>query len=405
MQALPQTDTAQAADDEVILRAVLAGTARELWQLPESTETAFRQARRTRASELLRQAVLALFTLHLLVLIPLLVHGADDSVKPWLLYTTLPVIIALLGLWLLSRLPRLEDVVETVICGAAGFALAAMFYGAMRLNGQYFGELAQYEAMYVMLIILVVLPPRLAVPTSLVAAGLGLVATALGGYPIDWLELQMYFSVPLVLCTVIGLILEYSERRNFVQNVLIQRESRRLAQLNAAAEENVRQQRYVAEYLALTSGNLSLKELFSRTLRFLVENTGGQVGAAYHLSSRGTLRRVAGWALDAERLNEKKELPPEATLMGPALASGELMQLRRVRADYLPIDLGMGSLPCAALLVIPIVQAGKPLAVIELGRLDAFSEADCARADAIRSHLAYAVAAANAREIGLRATA
>jgi hypothetical protein len=65
----------------------------------------------------------------------------------------------------------------------------------------------------------------------------------------------------------------------------------------------------------------------------------------------------------------------------------------------------MGSLPCAALLVIPVVQAGRPLAVIELGRITPFGPAERARAEAVRTHLAYAVLAANARGIAVGAAA
>lgn len=397
--------TARSAEEEA-LRNALAGTVRQLWRLPAATEAAFRSDRRERAATLLRQAAWGLIALHALVLIPLLAHVDDPSLKPWLLYTMLPMATDLLLLWLCTQLLRnLEAHVNTVVCLAAGTALAAALYGALSLPGQYFGHLAQFESIYVLLIVLVVLPPRLALPTALGALLPAMLVNWLRGGSTDWVELLLYFVVPLAICTVIGFILEYSERRNFVQHQLMQRESAHLAELHAAAEANIRQQRHLAEYLELTSGNLSLKELLTRTLRFLVEHTGAQVAAAYHLSSRGKLRRVAAWAVDAERLDERKEIEPEATLMGPALATGDVLHLQRIPADYLPVDLGMGRLPCAALLVIPIVQAEKPLAVIELGKVNDFSAEERARAEAIRTHLAYAVMAANAREIGVRAGA
>jgi hypothetical protein len=399
---LPDRAGPGAGDDEV-LRSALAGTVRQLWHLPAGVEAAFRQYCRARAASLLRQAVLWLLALHMLVLIPLVVHRDDPSLQPWLTGTTIPVLCVLIGLWLCTRLSDLEEQVNLVICLAAGVALAAMLQGSMHLEGRYFGDLAQYETLYVMLIILVVLPPRLALPTTLAAAGAALVITWLRGGRIDWLEIQLYFSVPLVICTVIGFILEHSERRSFVQQLLMQRESARLADLHVAAEANIRRQRYEADFLALINGNHSLHELFTRTLRFLVDHTGAQVAAAYHLSTRGKLRRVAAWGMAGASLEARREIEPEGSLMGPALKTGELLHLRRIPADYLPVDLGMGRLPCAALLVIPVVQAGKPLAVIELGRINVFSDEDCARAEAIRTHLAYAVAAANAREIGVRA--
>jgi hypothetical protein len=395
-----------AEKEEALLRAAVEKGGL-MTGLPAPIEQAFRQHYQARVIGLLRKYIHGLILLHCTALLPIALFWKDPSFKPWALFTGLPIALAITGLWIASRLRNLERHADVIIGGCLFMALASALFSTMYLDGQYFGALSKYEVVYTFIVAFTILqvPVRIVTPVALGALLVALAAAVpLQAVPF-WLEVCMYFALPLTLCTVTGYILETSEKRNFLQYELIQRESRRLAELNAIAEENIRQQRRSAEYLAMISGNLALKELLTRTLRFLVDHTGAQVAAAYHLSARGKLRRVATWAVDAERLAERREIEPGATLMGPALETGELLHLPHIRADYLPIQLGMGTLPCAALLVIPVVQAGRPLAVIELGRLEPFSAQHMAIADSIRLHLAYAVAAANARELAVRSSA
>jgi hypothetical protein len=402
MSALPHHE------QEQDLRAALAGGFRGLRRLPTVVEAQFRAHGRERAAGLLRAAIYGLIALYLLVVLPIYAVSDDPAIGLWVRYGMAPIGAVLAGFWACTRTHALDAQMELVI-GIGLFAcLFGTLYCAMRLDGQYFGKMAAYETIYILIVAFTILQlaPRVAIPATLLAFGASLAVAWGNGLRPSWLEMLLYALVPLLICSVTGFILEHSERRNFVQTQLLNHESERLARLHAEAEENMRRQRHTADYLALISGNLSLKELFSRTLRFLVDCTGAQVGVAYHLSSRGQLRRVASWAADAAHLPDaRQELEPGATLMGPALQSGEIMQLADVRADYLPVTLGMGTLPAAAVLVLPIVQAGRALAVIELGKLAPFDAGAQAGADAIRTHLAYAVTAANAREIGLRAAA
>ncbi|MCD6060431.1 MAG: hypothetical protein K0S16_742 [Moraxellaceae bacterium] len=403
----PAQDGRSAHSEEDALKAALAGGFRGLWQLPADHEAAFQRHRRQSASLLLRKAIYGLIALYLLVVVPIFLFSNDPAMPLWEMYAMAPIGVVLAGLWIATRLPALEEHIETVIALALFTCLLGTISCSMRLDGQYFGQMAAYETIYILVVAFTILQlaPRVAVPSALAAFTLALLSSWGSALSPSWLEMLLYFVVPLLICTVTGLILDTSERRNFLQQRLLNHESQRMAEMHAEAERNMRAQQLTADYLTLISGNLTLKELFARTLRFLVEHTGAQVAVAYHLSARGKLRRVATWAVDASRLGEGRELEPEATLMGPALASGETLHLQNLRADYLPVDLGMGSLPCAALLVIPVVQAGRPLAVIELGRITPFGPAERARAEAVRTHLAYAVLAANARGIAVGAAA
>lgn len=400
------TSALTAADTEhEALRAALRGET-SLRHLPDAVERDFRRHYEVRANELLRRYILPLLALKALAIIPVFLFREDPSLLPWLAFGGAPIATSLLLLAVASRLPDLEEFLP-LLTGAALFTcLACALFCAMYLDGQYFGQFSKFLVIYVVIASFTVLqlPVRRATPVALSALLVALVATWAAGMLPFWLDVCYYAVVPLLICSVTGYTLESSERRNFVQRRLLEQESRQLARLHAEADHNMRQQRFQADFLALIGGNHSLKELFSRTQRFLVEHTGAQVAASYHLNHRGLLRRVATWALDDAALQvEKKEFAPEDTLMGPALARGEPLHLRAVPAGYLKVDLGMGSLPSAAVLVLPIVLAGKPLAVIELGKVVPFTEAEIARAEAVRTHLAYAVSTANAREIALRA--
>lgn len=390
--------------DDTALRALLDGGMRALRSLPPAIERDFHRQQLARLGRFLRGAMPWLFALHALVVIPGVLFRHDPSLLPWLLLCVAPMVAGLSLLWAGSHLPSVAGR-EDVLAGVGLFAcLIGPAYCGMRLEGQYFGQLARYETLYVLIatFTIVQLPVRVSVPVALGALLVALVAAVLGGHLPFWLDVFLYFGAPLLMCSVTAYALEHAERRNYLQTHLLQQESQRLARLHAESEEYSRQQRFQADYLALISGNLPLRELFMRTLRFLHEHCGAETGVAYHVTARGRLRRVATWAVAADALDDRRELAPGDTLIGPALDSGETLHLTRVRADYLRLDLGLGSLPCAELLVLPVVQAGKPLAALEIGRVTPFTPEQRTAAEVVRTHLAYAVTAANAREIALR---
>lgn len=402
------TPLAAARAEDTLLQTALTRDG-DLRRLPAPIERKFRHHYQARANQLLQRYSLPLLALKALALLPAWLFRDDPSLLPWALMGAVPIALSLILLAAAARQPGLQRHMAAIMGAGLFTCLSAALFCAGYLDGQYFGHFSKFLVIYVLVATYTVLqlPLRVATPAALGAlltVSVSLLLLRGTGSLAFWLEITYYAVVPLMLCSVTAYSLESAERRNFVQRRLLEREAVQLAQLHAEAERRMQAQARQAEYLALIGGNHTLKELFTRTLRFLVEHTGAQVGAAYHLGSRGQLRRVAGWALDASaRETDGRDLEPGNTLMGPALRSGEPLLLRQLRADYLRVDLGMGSLPCAALLVLPIVQGGQPLAVIELGKLSDFTPEQVERADAIRAHLAYAVAAANARATNLRA--
>lgn len=389
-------DTRQ--QEEQQLRDALQQGFFALLRLPAHVEQDFRQHSRRRAAELLHQSIYGLVVLYLLVVVPIFLFNDDATTPLWIGFGMLPIGAVLTGMWITTRLPQLDAVVEATLSISLFFCLLGTLYCSMLLEGKYFGQMAAYETIYILIVAFSILqlPAHLALGSSLAAFALALLLALGWGLRPYWLDLMLYFGIPLLICTVNGYALEFSERRNFVQNLILERESRHLATLREQAEREARRQQRHTDYLALISGNLSREELFTRTLRFLVEHTGAQVAVAYHLNGQ-RLQRISSWAGEADALGGRQEVALQDTLMGPALQSRRIMRLENLRQDYLPVQLGMGLLPSTSLLIVPVFQADNALAVLELGKINTFSDDDCAEAEAIITHLAYAVLAANAR--------
>lgn len=389
---------------ETALRAALDAGLLSLLRLPAANEKDFREHTRQRAAKLMRQSLYGIIALYLLVVIPLYLLGNDDSIGLWILYSMLPIGLVLAGMWTTTRLPDMDRHIETTLCISLFGALVGTVYCAMLLGDAFFGQMASYMTIYILIIAFSILqlPAHLAFVAALLACAVALACALLQGLRPYWLEVMLYFGVPLMICTVNGYILELSERRNFVQQLLMGFESQRLNELRQRAETETKKQQRHTEYLELISGNPSTEDLFSRTLAFLISHCGAQVAAAYIVRGEKLLR-VATWAGAADALEKRKQVELNATIMGPALQRGDIMRIDNLRADYLPLRAGAATLASASLMVVPLQQNSEGLAVIELGKLERFSDEDCAIADAIRTHLGYAVLAARVRDDALSA--
>lgn len=385
------------ADSEAGLKALLGGSPLALLRLPGDSEAHYRTQARHRAARLLRQSIYGLIALYLLVVVPIYLLGTEAHIGSWIALCMLPIGLVLGGLWLCTRLPGLDRHIETSLCLGLFFALLGAVFCALLLGQTFFGRMSSYIAIYVLIIAFSILqlPARLALGSALAAGLLALLLALAQGLRPFWLDVMLFFGIPLLICTVNGYILELAERRNHVQTLLLNAESERLHSLRLQAEQDgLRQQRH-AEFLELISGNPGVSELLSRTLAWLIGHTDAQVAVAY-VPEQGRLKRAATWAAASPALARREQLDGEAGLLGPALRSGELLHLQDLPAHYLPIQCGSASLACGALLVIPLCHEGEALAVIELGRLGPFDDAARAIAESIRRQLGYALLAARA---------
>lgn len=388
------------------LRSALENGFLSLLRLPGNTESNFRQHSRERAAGLLRRSVYGLLGIYLLVVLPISIFGNDSGLRTWQLLGMLPIALVLTGLWICTRIGTLESHIESTLSLSLFISLCGTLFCSMQLGHSYFGQMAAYETIYILIIAFSILrlPTRLALLSAFSAFGLALGLAFALELPLYALDMLLYFGVPLLICTVNGYLLEYSERRVFVQNLLLNMESQRLGTLRAEAEEESTRQQRQAEFLALLNGNPGMEEVCSRTLRFLVKHAGAQVAAAYEVEG-DVLRRISSWAGSGDDTQAgRNEIRREASMMARALQSRRPVSLENMRADYLPLRTGMGTVPSAALLILPVFLGDEALAVIELGKLTAFSAEEKACAESVLQALAFAVMGARARRINTTGT-
>ena len=209
-----------------------------LYRLPPAVEVAYREHVRLRAARLLRMSVYGLAALYLLVVIPISVFSNDASLRTWQLYAMLPIGLVLAALWISTRLAFMDRHVETTLSLALFICLVGTLYCAMLLGNQYYGQIASYESIYILIVVFSVLrlPVQLPLRWSLAAFAQALLIASVQGLPPLWLNMLLYFAVPLLICTVIGYMLEHSDRRDFVQTLCLQMKQRELSLLQEVAE-------------------------------------------------------------------------------------------------------------------------------------------------------------------------
>ncbi len=370
-----------------------------LLRLPGEQEAEFQEHARERATQLITKSVYLLLGLFLMVVLPISWFSTDPALRLWQASSVLPIALALSGIWLATRLPPLRPYVQDVLGLAVVASLSGTLYGALHMGNTHFGQMAAFETIYILIIVFSVLrlPTLFVLQRCLLALVLALGGVLLNEQSPLWLHLFLYFAVPLLICSINGYMLEYAERRGFVQTWLLGLESQRLAATRQQAEQEARLQQRQAQFQGLIAGNLSRQELFGRSLRFLLSETDSLVGAAYRLNTRGQLELLSQWGAPREGLLGRERLQQQATLMGPALARREILSLQELPADYLPIRTLGQELSPGHVLIVPVFDGEQAVAALELGKFAPYSAEDRQCAAQIVAPFAHAILAAEAR--------
>ncbi|AVO50959.1 histidine kinase [Melaminivora suipulveris] len=116
---------------------------------------------------------------------------------------------------------------------------------------------------------------------------------------------------------------------------------------------------------ARAQGEQRMHELAPAILEYLAYWLDGRVGAMYVTQGHGTYERVGGFALMPDA--PVTVVHPGEGLLGQALQTRRLMQVRDVPPGYLPVSSGTGQAAPVELVILPLVLGGVTLAVIELG--------------------------------------
>jgi diguanylate cyclase (GGDEF)-like protein len=212
-----------------------------LLRLPPHLEHSFRADYRGKATEIVRYSVYGLIGLYSLVVLPisLLIHERSESI--WRLYAVYPIGIALLIVWISTQIPRLNQYAEQTLRLGVFLSLTGTIFGFIVLRNTLLGQVAGCETIYVLVVAFSLLMLRtLAVFGSAIAAlAIAALAAILCGYPIPWVSVFLYFFVPLLICVVIGLLLEHAARRDFIQSLMHQQDKLRMVNEMAALVNDV----------------------------------------------------------------------------------------------------------------------------------------------------------------------
>ncbi len=136
-------------------------------------------------------------------------------------------------------------------------------------------------------------------------------------------------------------------------------------------------------------GDHRLENIGQLALEYLATYLKAHVGAGYVADCNGGFTLFGGYALPRERLAEK--LLRDEGLVGQAARSRQLLHVRDVPTDYLPVSSSTGQAKPAELLVAPAVENGEVFAVIELGFYRPVSDAERSLLERASEMLAVAI--------------
>ena len=139
-------------------------------------------------------------------------------------------------------------------------------------------------------------------------------------------------------------------------------------------------------------GEQRMHELAPAVLEYLAWWLDARVGAMYASQGHGSYERVGVFAMQPQ--SAAAVIHPGEGLIGQALQSRRLMQVRDVPAEYLPVGSATGRSAPRELVIMPITLGGAVLAVVELGLFSPLGEEGIEFLRRAEEQLAQAVRAA-----------
>jgi CheY-like chemotaxis protein len=139
----------------------------------------------------------------------------------------------------------------------------------------------------------------------------------------------------------------------------------RAARLATDIETRIRSA--LMEVSRATEGELPIDDLAARVLSLFAKRTGAEAGVMYLAEAGGNLRRLAAHALSAGSVPE--EVKRGEGVVGQVAADGELKVLSGLEPGYLRLESGTGGQVLPQVVLAPLRDEGRTIAVLELGFL------------------------------------
>jgi CheY-like chemotaxis protein/signal transduction histidine kinase len=205
-------------------------------------------------------------------------------------------------------------------------------------------------------------------------------------------------SVFIILILVLNALVAYRGRRELV--TLSSTFDEALQKEAAHSQELQRQGWYQSAEAALAEhliGQLSVAEVGNNTLDFLARQIHMAVGALY-VAEDGRLRRVSAYAFDEEQMRRREHIELGHGLIGQAAAERRPIALENLPANYLRVSSAVGESDAHAVLIVPIIDSGDMMGVIELGFLRPLEQQDRELMRLLAGNIGSAISGANYRQ-------
>jgi signal transduction histidine kinase/DNA-binding response OmpR family regulator/HPt (histidine-containing phosphotransfer) domain-containing protein len=149
----------------------------------------------------------------------------------------------------------------------------------------------------------------------------------------------------------------------------------------------------LSEYL---QGDLSTEVVAEKAIQFICEYLNVQIGAIYIADKNDTLHLSGSYAFENRKRIENSFKLGEG-IVGQAGLKKKVIHFTNVPKDYIQISSGLGEHAPQSLIVVPLVDVDKLIAVIELGSLTSFSDIQLHYLKTIASSVAISIVTAENR--------
>jgi signal transduction histidine kinase/CheY-like chemotaxis protein len=145
-------------------------------------------------------------------------------------------------------------------------------------------------------------------------------------------------------------------------------------------------------------GELELAEVADCAVSVLARYLEAPIGALCYEGSDGRFRRIGHYAMSAaDSSSESQAFGLGEGLVGEAAQRTEITIVKQVPEGYLPVRSGLGSSSPSQLVLVPLVQLGRVVGVLELGCFAPFGEQHSELLLSVRESVAIALEVARGR--------
>jgi signal transduction histidine kinase/DNA-binding response OmpR family regulator len=152
-----------------------------------------------------------------------------------------------------------------------------------------------------------------------------------------------------------------------------------------------------SELAAQINGDVALAPLCENVLNYLCRYLNAQVGSLFTVGDDGSAQRQASYAF-VQRKDIANSYQPGEGLIGQCLRERTRYVLTSPPVDYLHIESGTGSAAPAAIVIAPLITAGRIYAVLELAFVGAVGANELAFLDSVSEQIAISLSVCKSRD-------